>query len=527
MTVGKLDVVVATHEHADHLSGFGDAKGAFVDDNGNKRFDIGELWLSWTEDPDDPQVQTVQAPKRRAANALSALARRFQPDGGVDGENPRRLMLRRRLEPLAGFGDFLAASGGDGDAAVAVGQMDKVKRLLNEGQEPRYLRPDGRGPVRIPGVSLPHRVYVLGPPTERDLLRGEGSAEREDALYFGQSRESLGLLKVLEQYVRTGKGESPKSGDADIQLDALLNEVQFPFTWRYVRKLGKTDDTDAKLAFQWDSAEEVPIPTRKFFSDVYGMSPGDDSQVKPVASPSVGEVDWRNIDLDWLNEAETLALKLSGDTNNTSLALAIELGEPGKGRVLLFPGDAQVGNWWSWKDLSWMVDGVEVTARDLLRRTVVYKVGHHASHNGTVRKGPDGKPWGLALMESLSVALLPVDELTARKTGGQGKKWDMPAANLYRELLERSGRRVLRSDEPPNRMTVDDASASSAKKTDHRDRLVVPKSSEFVPVPDARGLMWRRAPNAPDPGREGHDWSPYFDLQIGIRPDDGDDSGER
>jgi hypothetical protein len=47
-----------------------------------------------------------------------------------------------------------------------------------------------------------------------------------------------------------------------------------------------------------------------------------------------------------LGLAGRLALQLDSDTNNTSLVLAFELGK--SGRVLLFPGDAQVGNWLSW-----------------------------------------------------------------------------------------------------------------------------------------------------------------------------------
>jgi len=41
---------------------------------------------------------------------------------------------------------------------------------------------------------------------------------------------------------------------------------------------------------------------------------------------------------------------LQSATNNTSLVLAIELED---GDVMLFAGDAQVGNWLSWQDLTW------------------------------------------------------------------------------------------------------------------------------------------------------------------------------
>src|SRR5208282_1512747 len=115
--------------------------------------------------------------------------------------------------------------------------------------------------------------------------------------------------------------------------------------------------------------------------------------------------EWRKIDMDWLSAAADLALQLDNDTNNTSLALAIELLDTGE--VLLFPGDAQVGNWLSWKDLSWRLQDTYgghqiVRTSDLLKRTIFYKVGHHASYNATLKK------YGLELMTSPDlVAVIP------------------------------------------------------------------------------------------------------------------------
>jgi hypothetical protein len=101
------------------------------------------------------------------------------------------------------------------------------------------------------------------------------------------------------------------------------------------------------------------------------------------------------------------ALQLDGAINNTSLVLAIEL--EGSGSVLLFPGDAQVGSWLSWHEHQWKVkrgDKTEtVTAEDLLKNTVLYKVSHHGSHNATV------KDKGLELMtHSDLVAMIPEKE---------------------------------------------------------------------------------------------------------------------
>ena len=176
-----------------------------------------------------------------------------------------------------------------------------------------------------------------------------------------------------------------------------------------------------------DAAKDLP-----FFRDNYGFG---------GTSPDPQE--WRRIDDDWLEVAGPLALRLDSDTNNTSLVLAVELVESGK--VLLFPGDAQVGNWLSWEKLSWSVPGgrgesVTVTAADLLRRIVLYKVGHHGSHNATLREK------GLELMNGTELtAMIPVDEAAARNKG-----WTrMPFLPLLKRLEEKTGGRILRSDRGP------------------------------------------------------------------------------
>jgi hypothetical protein len=119
--------------------------------------------------------------------------------------------------------------------------------------------------------------------------------------------------------------------------------------------------------------------------------------------------------------------------------VAIELSD--EGDVLLFAADAQVGNWLSWQDLSWTVDGKTVTGPDLLKRTIFYKVGHHGSHNATLREK------GLELMERLRVAMIPVDQDMAIK-----KRWGhMPLDEIVAALDERTKPRngvVLRVDKP-------------------------------------------------------------------------------
>ena len=47
----RLDVIVLTHEHWDHNSGFLSARDTF------KQFEVGEIWLGWTENAADPQAR--------------------------------------------------------------------------------------------------------------------------------------------------------------------------------------------------------------------------------------------------------------------------------------------------------------------------------------------------------------------------------------------------------------------------------------------------------------------------------------
>ena len=122
---------------------------------------------------------------------------------------------------------------------------------------------------------------------------------------------------------------------------------------------------------------------------------------------------WRRIDSAWLDGLDELALQLDNMTNNTSLVLAIELPD---GEVLLFVADAQVGNWLSWQDLVLGGEGQGGhRARTCMQRTIFYKVGHHGSHNATLRDR------GLGMMPNLQFAFIPVDHAMAvKKSVGKG-----------------------------------------------------------------------------------------------------------
>ncbi len=158
---------------------------------------------------------------------------------------------------------------------------------------------------------------------------------------------------------------------------------------------------------------------------------------------------WRRIDDEWLGGVGRLALQLDRGVNNTSLALAFEL--PG-GRTLIFPGDAQIGNWLSWDEVTFEDEAgskLPTTAKQLLNRAVFYKVGHHGSHNATRKAGGLEEMTGGDL-----VAMIPTDEKFAL-TQSPPHGWKMPFSDLYDALKKFTHHRVLRADRGEDELSTE------------------------------------------------------------------------
>lgn len=376
----RLDVVAATHEHKDHLSGFNQARALF-----NSKFDFGAVWLGWTENLTKQEVQRIKETKKKAVATLRAAL--DMPAIGPE---------------LGGVEDLLSFSEDDdttGSGKIAEA-LEYLKLRGTEAGDLQYLEP-GQTPLELDGVEGV-RVYVLGPPVDPVLLKGSEVTEkmkRDGVIYHLGATGEAGMDGLAAAAGVGGAGEGEKF---------------FPFSPEH--RISRQSPYFQNLA--------------AFLGATY-----DD--------PAQG---WRQIEKDWLKAFGQLALDLDSDTNNTSLVLAFEFVKTGE--VLLFVGDAQVGNWQSWADVKFTVPGRVQTlpAHDLLNRTVFYKVGHHGSHNATLKAG------GLELMNRPGlVAFIPLDKATAKAQGrkdenGVQKGWDMPAEPLFHALVEKADERVVLSD---------------------------------------------------------------------------------
>lgn len=371
-----IDVLVATHEHWDHVAYFHptDSPDFFKD------FDIGQVWLAWTEDPKDEEAVTINSRLREGAAALHLAVARLhdveaeetnQFNGLGFGSNmaAARASFNAALNDVLGFYGAAVAKKSktsqsgirykpNGEISVETEvAMSNVVALGKKGGVV-YLNPgktvdDGLVP---PGVS----VYVLGPPRGSLINKMNPSKGAAKETYLGIDHTGLtGFIDAVVQFDAAGKMKGAARAIGPFSADTGISAAQ---------------------------AKNNP-----FFKMTY-FAKGEEH---------------RRIDHTWLDAVSQFSLQLDGAINNTSLVLAIELQESGS--VLLFPGDAQVGSWLSCHDLEWKVKRngkmATVTAADLLKNTVLYKVSHHGSHNATV------KDKGLELMTHQDlVAMIPEKE---------------------------------------------------------------------------------------------------------------------
>jgi hypothetical protein len=378
-----LDVVVLTHEHADHISGFSKEQAQEIFD----RMHFGEVWAGWMDDEHHPKYKAVRERFHKQVAGLKAALQKMKSDEHQGLKETISALVFDFFQD-----DVLGASGNTNGRSAAWDYA--LKKSVNDAK------------FFSPGVSFlldgfdDIRIYILGPPEDFESFTKVDPPKDETYRSKGSG------FALAESFF------AAVADDNDL-FDAELYQ---PFE-NYLR-------IDA----------EKEAPRNEFFKTRYGFKPDDKNG-------------WRRIDDDWLTMAGGLALKLDDYTNNTCLAIAIEFVSSKK--VLLFPGDAQFANWISWQNLSWKIPdgsggGQQVKTEDLLKRTIFYKVGHHGSHNATLKKH------GLEMMSNPDlVAMIPVDRAKAKcqtsKTNPNG--WEMPEKNLFTRLKERTRGRIILADE--------------------------------------------------------------------------------
>ena len=385
-----LNVVVGTHQHNDHLNGFVHCLGEF------KAMKPEHVWLSWLDQPGDPEAERIGDEYNNLRTNL------MRANAHLAGRSLTGKAATWSANTNALLGFFAGARKTDGTPAALPEEARKNLQVLGS-KDPAYLRP-GQS-VDLPGLPPKAvRVHVLGPPLKQEALERKDPRKGEsyDKELARAALASSRFADALRNHVYEGSRSAASRSANDRPPSELREEVEYPFSQRHkVREVSINASAELK---------------------------------QMIASYRHKDHAWRNMDNDWLEMAEGLALWLDNFTNNSSLVLAIELVASKK--VLLFAADAQTGNWTSWKDVKWADPAVSTA--DLLTRTVFYKVGHHGSHNSThqevfdTMKNPD------------LVAVIPVDKSDPNITKKNG--WKMPAEKLFDVLRDKTQNRLLQMD---------------------------------------------------------------------------------
>lgn len=131
----RLQIVVATHRHQDHIAGFGDA--ALW-----RNVQVAEVWMPWTEHPTDPDAARIRDAQQRLA-----------------------LELSRRLQPVHPLRDLVL------NAAPNAAAMATLHRGF-AGRPKRRFLPAPSGPGTFGTPALPGvQVHLFGPSRDEDVIR--------------------------------------------------------------------------------------------------------------------------------------------------------------------------------------------------------------------------------------------------------------------------------------------------------------------------------------------------------------------
>ncbi|HKI03001.1 MAG TPA: hypothetical protein VKK31_13580 [Thermoanaerobaculia bacterium] len=422
-TGGHIDVAVITHEHQDHVNGITAANFAGIE--------IDETWLAWTEDPKDEIANNLRTVFNDKLLGLLAARNHLAIGGEPD--------LAEWIDNFLAFELGGDEEGFDAPAATALfgatggapsESMNKKSMKLFKDRAKRgvkYIRPHEEI-LTLPGTE-DIRVFALGPPRNLDQLKDLMPQENEQFHGMALATASAGNYFSAAAKEPAGHGQSP-------------------FASRYA--LGQDDvftDPDPLI--------------RDFFLENYGQD-----GMPPRFAPGAGDddipcnADWRRINKEWLYSAGQLALDMSNSTNNSSLVLAFEIGAGGK--VLLFAADAQRGNWVSWAKKDWKDGEKKVTARDLLARTVLYKVGHHGSHNATLNGLADSEHPSLGWMAQGDHGREFTAMITAVRAWADTQKgWDHPLKAIKNALLKKASGRVFQTDTDLEKLSMPEGASKA------------------------------------------------------------------
>ena len=189
-TSRRLALVVASHEHADHISGFERFQQQL------RNFDVESVWMSWAMDPADPKAASLRKARLALAGVLGLhfKARRASEAArnallNLQGNEPAMTALRSGFHGATTDVRYLQA--GDKPAAppslpnlratvLGPPRDDEFLKKMNPPRSQRYLRVARGARVPVNGVAPFEAKYRRDARAGRKLYRFPATSSRGD-----------------------------------------------------------------------------------------------------------------------------------------------------------------------------------------------------------------------------------------------------------------------------------------------------------------------------------------------------------
>lgn len=172
----RIDVVIASHRHRDHVSGFADERWRDVE--------VGEVWLPWTEDREDPEATEIREMQSKKAERIAkALQLASAP---------------AELQHLANN----CLTNADAMAMLHGGFAGRPKV--------RFLPPKERAKQSFTTDLLPGvLVHAIGPSRDREVIRDMNPPKGESYLRLAGGSDSRACISPFDdRYFMSPQGEN-------------------------------------------------------------------------------------------------------------------------------------------------------------------------------------------------------------------------------------------------------------------------------------------------------------------------------